>query len=155
MNTEVRDTPLDASLELMAEALCHDAQMRGYDHGPNPTLMSFPPTGPAYCPRHLGIAQSVRLSLSKNWHEAEAASPAPDRGLDGQKRSDNATVLPPFERVLWPAGANWTGGKREVIVELKPIGVDGLCTGCGTKPSRETGSCRCLFVLAEGSHEGR
>jgi hypothetical protein len=47
-------------------------------------------------------------------------------------------------RVLWPAGANWTTGKREVIVELKPIGPDGNCTGCGAKPTRDTGSCRCL-----------
>jgi hypothetical protein len=47
-------------------------------------------------------------------------------------------------RVLWPAGANWTTGKREVIVELKPIGPDGNCTGCGAKPTRDTGSCHCL-----------
>ena len=68
-----RREPLDASLELLAEALCHDAQVRGYDHGANPTLMSYPPKGPAYCPRHLGMAQSVRYSLSKGYVEPDEA----------------------------------------------------------------------------------
>ncbi len=62
--------------------------------------------------------------------------PAPDAGL----RVGRITT----GRVLWPAGANWSSGKREVIIELRPIGPDGNCTGCGAKPTRETGSCRCL-----------
>jgi len=58
-----------ASLELLAAALCHDAQVEGYDHGASPTLVSF---APAYCPRHLGIAQSVRFALSRNFLDATA-----------------------------------------------------------------------------------
>lgn len=62
MTEPVGQSPaLTASLELLAAALCHDAQVEGYDHGSNPTLVSF---SPAYCPRHLGIAADVRRSLA-------------------------------------------------------------------------------------------
>jgi hypothetical protein len=38
----------------------------------------------------------------------------------------------------------WKPADRTVLAVMAPI-VDGLCSGCGTKPTRETGSCRCLF----------
>ena len=40
----------------------------------------------------------------------------------------------------------WRPADRTVLAVMAPI-VDGLCSGCGTKPSRETGSCRCLFRI--------
>jgi hypothetical protein len=30
------------------------------------------------------------------------------------------------------------------IIMLAPVGADGLCTGCGAKPTRETGRCKCV-----------
>ena len=71
--------------------------------------------------------------------QAEYAAPEPT-GLDAARVHTG--------RVLWPAGLNATNAKREVIVELKPVGPDGVCTGCGSKPTRETGSCRCLLAIA-------
>ena len=38
----------------------------------------------------------------------------------------------------------WTPANRTALVVMAPI-ADGLCSGCGTRPSMETGSCRCLF----------
>jgi hypothetical protein len=43
----------------------------------------------------------------------------------------------------------WHPQERTVIALMAPIGEDGNCTGCGTKPSRATGSCRCLFRVDE------
>jgi hypothetical protein len=40
----------------------------------------------------------------------------------------------------------WRPADRTVLAAMAPI-VDGLCSGCGTKPTRETGSCRCLFRI--------
>lgn len=68
----------------------------------------------------------------------------PNVDCDPPERDTSVSV----GRVLWPAGANWTVGKREVIVELLPVGEDGRCTGCGGEPSRETGSCKCVPRLA-------
>jgi hypothetical protein len=42
--------------------------------------------------------------------------------------------------------ATWRPADRTVLAAMAPI-VDGLCSGCGTKPTRETGSCRCLFRI--------
>jgi hypothetical protein len=74
--------------------------------------------------------------LCRAFDAFRSAAPAPDAGLSVGRITTG--------RVLWPAGANWTSGKREIIIELKPIGPDGNCTGCGAKPARDTGSCRCL-----------
>jgi hypothetical protein len=30
------------------------------------------------------------------------------------------------------------------IFMLSPVGADGLCSGCGKKPTRETGRCLCI-----------
>ena len=57
-------------------------------------------------------------------------------------RSEDAAPQPDPER----PSATWRPADRTVLAAMAPI-VDGLCSGCGTKPSRETGSCRCLFRI--------
>jgi hypothetical protein len=60
--------PEDLSLRKIAWALCSDAQEKGYDHGSNPTMIGFDTPFPS-CPRHLGIAQSVREALQRDYRE--------------------------------------------------------------------------------------
>lgn len=96
MTEPVGQSPaLTASLELLAAALCHDAQVEGYDHGSNPTLVSF---SPAYCPRHLGIAADVRRSL------ATVRPPGDEAGLRAALAKGLADAL----TIDWPGDTRLT-----------------------------------------------
>lgn len=62
---------------------------------------------------------------------------------------------PPALDVAYRVTFNHADRPRTALVQLPPIGQDGLCTGCGKKPSRETGSCGCHFdVAARLAREG-
>lgn len=85
--------------------------------------------------------------------EAAAAPAACDLDPDGHCNTHGGKHIEPSAAEP-PMRAFWNGdAPRRILVELPPIGKDGRCTGCGKKPSRDTGSCGCHRGVIE--HVGR
>lgn len=95
------------------------------------------------------LRPEMRAAISNAYydtrHEGQTMEVAADRAVDAvlallDEPKEGEKSLPTGPSVTWrPAD-------RTVLAVMAPI-VDGLCPGCGTKPSRETGSCRCLFRI--------